>query len=131
MRVGFIWLTAPGDIRSHDAEALRLQVLQLPRDDPRRIAYLQSRACKYSNTLFSTMPDSLAPSSTPEFRSAVQNKAGAHQSARRNLISNPIASKAQATYTVDPSGYNLKKAQKLKNDGTRQDHDSFINTLSS
>ena len=34
-----------------------------------------------------------------------------------------VASTAQATYTVDPSGYNLKKAQGLKNDGTRQNHD--------
>ena len=119
------------DIRSHDAEAMRLRALQLPLDDPRRIAYLQSRACKYSNTLFSTMPDPFAPFSTPEFRSAVQNKAGAHQSALKSLIGNPIASTAQATYTVDPNGYNLKKAQGLKNDGTRQNHDSFVNTLSS
>jgi hypothetical protein len=40
-------------------------------------------------------------------------------------------SSAQATYTVDPSGYNPKKAQGLKNDGTRQNHVSFVNTLSS
>ena len=58
------------DTRSHDAEAMRLRALQLPLDDPSRIAYLQSRACKYSNTLFSTMPDPFAPFSTPEFRSA-------------------------------------------------------------
>jgi len=32
---------------------------------------------------------------------------------------------------VDPSGYNLKKAQGLKNDGMRQNHDSFVNILSS
>jgi len=50
------------------------------------------------------MPDPLAFFSTPEFRSAVQNKAGAHQSALKSLSGNPIASTAQATYTVDPSG---------------------------
>ena len=32
---------------------------------------------------------------------------------------------------MDPSGYNLKKAQGLKNDGTRQNHGSFVNTLPS
>ena len=47
------------------------------------------------------------------------------------LLKKDTASTAQATYTVDPSGYNLKKAQGLKNDGTRQNHDSFVNTLSS
>jgi hypothetical protein len=32
---------------------------------------------------------------------------------------------------VDPSGYNLKKLQGAKQDGTRQNHDSFLNALSS
>ena len=41
------------------------------------------------------------------------------------------ASTAQATYTVDPSGYNLKKAQRLWNGGTQQNHGSFVNALSS
>jgi len=77
------------------------------------------------------MPGPLAPFSTAEFRSAVQIKAGAHQSALKSLIDNPIASTAKTIYTVDPSGYSQKNATQVNNGGTRQNHDSFVDTLSS
>ena len=44
-------------------------------NDPRKIAFEQSRVDKFSNTLFIGTPDSLTPLTTAEFRSAVQKKA--------------------------------------------------------
>ena len=40
-------------------------------------------------------------------------------------------SSARPTPTVDPSGYNLKKLQGAKQDGTRQNHDSLLDVISS
>ena len=50
----------------------------------------KNRSDKFSNTLFVGTPDSLTPLTTPEFRSAVQNKAGAPQSALAALVGFPI-----------------------------------------
>ena len=76
------------------------------------------------------MPDPQTPFTTLEFCSAIQNKAGAHQSALSAVVGCPIASSAQTTQVVDPSGYNIKKAQGAKHDGTRQNHDSHVNAIS-
>ena len=85
---------------------------------------------KFSNTLFPATPDHSTPlTTTTEFRSAAQNKAGAPQSALIALTGLTMDSSAQPTPTVDPSGYNLKKLQGAKQDGTRQNHDSLLDTL--
>ena len=118
------------EIRRHEAEALRLRAGRLPPDDPRKITFEQSRSDKFSNTLFVGTPDPLTPLTTAEFRSAVQNKMGAPQSALLALTGLPIDSSTRPAPTVDPSGYNLKKLQGAKQDGTRQNHDSFLDTLS-
>ena len=55
---------------------------------------------------------------------------GAPQSALLALTGLPIDSSTRPAPTVDPSGYNLKKLQGAKQDGTRQNHDSFLDTLS-
>ena len=119
------------EIRSYEAEALRLRAGRLLPDDPRKITFEQSRIDKFSNTLFVGTPDHSTPLTTTEFRSAVQNKAGAPQSALTALIGLPMDSSARPTPTVDPSGYNLKKLQGAKQDGTRQNHDSFLDVISS
>ena len=79
------------EIRHHEAEALRLRAGRLPPDDPRKITFEQSRSDKFSNTLFVGTPDPLTPLTTAEFRSAVQNKLGAPQSALLALKGLPIA----------------------------------------
>jgi len=76
------------------------------------------------------MPDPRTPFTSLEFCSAIQNKAGAHQSALTGLVGRPIKSSAQTTLVVDPSGYNIKKAQGAKHDGTRQHHDAHVNAIS-
>ena len=103
-------------IRALEAKALLLRAKHLMPDDPRRLAYEQSRSDKFSNSLCGGTPDPLTPLSTPEFRSAVQNKAGAPQSALIALVGLPIDSNSAQTdrLTVDPSGYNLKKVTGAK-----------------
>ena len=78
------------EIRHHEAEALRLRAGRLPPDDPRKITFEQSRSDKFSNTLFVGTPDPLTSLTTAEFRSAVQNKVGAPQSALLALTGLPI-----------------------------------------
>jgi hypothetical protein len=106
-------------IRSYEAGALRLRAGRLPPDDPRKITFEQSRTDKFSNILFVGTPEHSTPLTTAEFRSAVQNKAGAHQSALIAPIGLPMGTSARPTSTVDPSGYNLKKLQGAKQDGMR------------
>ena len=90
---------------------------------------MQSHTDKCSNTLFNGTPDPLTPLTSDEFRSAVQNKAGAHQTALKSLVGLPINTKAQSTY-VDPSGHNLKKLKGAPHDGTRQNHNAMQGTVS-
>jgi len=118
------------EIRAHDAEALRLRADKLPPNGPRRLAFQNSRTDKSSNTLIPSMPDPRTPFTSLEFCSAVQNKAGAHQTALAALVGRPITSSAQTTQVVDPSGYNIKKTQGAKHDGTRQNHDAHVNAIS-
>ena len=119
-------------IRALEAKALLLRAKRLMPDDPRRLAYEQSRSDKFSNSLCGGTPDPRTPLSTPEFRSAVQNKAGAPQSALIALVGLPIDSNSAQTdrLTVDPSGYNLKKVTGAKYDGTRQNHNAFQDRIS-
>jgi hypothetical protein len=117
------------EISELEAEAQLKRALRLPPDDPRRIAFVQSHTDKFSNTLFNGTPDPLTPLTSDEFRSAVQNKAGAFQTALTPLVGLPINTKAQSTY-VDPSGHNLKKLVGAPHDGTRQNHDAMLDTLS-
>ena len=117
------------EIRSQEAEALLQRALRLPPDDPRRIAFVQSHTDKCSSTLFNGTPDPFTPLTSDEFRSAVQNKAGAHQTALTSLVGLPINTKAQSTY-VDPSGHNLKKLKGAPHDGTRQNHNAMQDTVS-
>ena len=97
------------EIRAHDAEALRLRADKLPPNDPRRLAFQNSRTDKSSNTLIPSIPDPRTPFTSLEFFSALQNKAGAHQTALAAHVGRPITSSAQTTQVVDPSGYNTKK----------------------
>ena len=96
----------------------------MPPDDPRKITF-----DKFSITLFVGTPDPLTPLTTTEFRSAVQNKVDAPQSALLALTGLSIDSPTRPAPTVDPSGYNLKKLQGAKQDGTRQNHDTFLDAL--
>ena len=85
---------------------LLLRAKRLMPDDQRRRAYEQSRSDNFSNSLCGGTPDPLTPLTTPEFRSAVQNKAGAPQSALAALVGYPIDSNSAQMDrpTVDPSG---------------------------
>ena len=97
---------------------------------PAKSASEQSCSGKLSKTRFGGTKGPFTPLTTAEFRSAVQNKLGAPQSALLALTGLPIDSSTRPAPTVDPSGYNLKKLQGAKQDGTRQTHDSFLDTLS-
>ena len=110
---------------------MRLRAGRLSPDDPRKITFEQSHIDKFSITLFVGTPDHSTPLTTAEFRSAAQNKAGAPQSALTALIGLPMDSSARPIPTVDQSGYNLKNLQGAKQYGTRQNHDSFLDALSS
>ena len=88
------------EIRHHEAEALRQRAGRLPPDDPRKITFEQSRSDKFSNTLFVDTPDPLLPLYTADFRSAVQNKVGAPQSALLALTGLPIDSATRPYPTV-------------------------------
>jgi len=93
-------------IRALEAKALLRRAGRLMPNDPRKLAFEQSRSDRFSDNLFASTPDPLTPLTTPEFRSAVQNKAGAPQSALAALVGFPIDSNSAQTDrpTVDPSG---------------------------
>ena len=92
----------------------------------------ETKKKKVEKKSFVGTPDSLTPLTTAEFRSAVQNKAGAPQSALAALVGYPIDSNSAQTDrpTVDPSGYNLKKVTGAIGDGTRQNHNAFLDRVS-
>ena len=71
---------------------------------------MQSHTDKCTKTRFDGTPGPFRPLTSDEFYSAVQNKAGAHQTALKSLVGLPINTKAQSTY-VDPSGHNPKKLE--------------------
>ena len=117
------------EIRSQEAKALLQRALRHPPDDPRRIAFVQSHTDKYSKTLLNGTPDPFTPLTSDDFRSAVQNKASAHQAALTSLVGLPINTKAQSTY-VDPSGHNPKNLKGPPHDGTRQNRNAKQGTVS-
>ena len=100
---------------------------ELPRDDPRRMAFLASADCKYSNQLLQGKPIEALRFTAREFRSAVQNKSGVPQS--RCLP--PITNHAKNTpLRVDVYGYFLKTVTGAKYGGIRQLQDPIDDLLS-
>ena len=69
-----------GYIGSLERAAVTRRAKELPRDDPRRMAFLASADCKYSNQLLQGTPIEALRFTAREFRSAVQNKFGVPQS---------------------------------------------------
>ena len=68
------------EIGSLGRDAVSRRAEELPRDDPRRMAFLASGDCRFSNQLLLGTPIEALRLTAREFRSAVQNKLGVPQS---------------------------------------------------
>jgi hypothetical protein len=119
------------EIRKFDAEGLLLRASRLQADDQRKLAFEQSRTDKFSNTLFSSMPNKEIKMRNAEFTTAVQNKLGVPLSRLKHIVNRPIKTSAKGeTPRVDPFGNNLKKLKGAKNGGTTRNHNSFVDCIS-
>ena len=118
-------------IGSLERAAITRRAKELRRDDPRRMAFLASAGCKYSNRLLQGTPNEALRFTAREFRSAVQNKFGVPQSHCLPIAGRPITNHTRNTpLRVDVYGYSLKTVTGAKYDGIRQLHDSIVNLLS-
>ena len=116
---------------SLERAAITHRAKELRRDDPRRMAFLASADCKYSNQLFQGTPNEALRFTAREFRSAVQNKFGVPQSRCLPIAGCPITNHAKNTpLRVDVYGQSLKTVTGAKYDGIRQLHDSIVSLLS-
>ena len=116
-------------IRTKRAEGLKRRAEDLPRDDQRGIAFIQSAGDPFSNVLFSSMPDAKRPLNTEEFWSATQNKLGLPQSACATLIGKPIKISGP-NQEVDLFGNNVKSATRVTGDGHRTLHNIMVDVMS-
>jgi hypothetical protein len=64
------------EIRKFDAKGLLLRAYRLQADDQRKLAFEQSCTDKFSNTLFSSMPNKEIKLRNAEFTTAVKKKLG-------------------------------------------------------
>jgi hypothetical protein len=114
------------------ADAMDRRAGKLALDDQRRMARCAAGRDKYANTLLTGTPDESAKFTALQFETAVQVKLGVPVTAIANLVGNPITNHANCSPTwVDKFGNNLKKVTGVKNDGTRELHDTLVDTMSS
>jgi hypothetical protein len=119
------------EIGGLERDAVRRRAEELTRDDPRRMAFLASGDCKFSNQLLLGTPIEALRLTAREFRSAVQNKFGVPQSRCLPIAGRPITNHAKnPSLRVDVYGHFLKTVTGAKYDGIRQLHDSIVNLLS-
>ena len=119
------------EIRKYETEAMRARASKLPPSDQRKLAFEQSRACRFSNVLFAGTPSIHARFSNTEFHIAVQSVLGAPLSLLRPYIGMDIdTNDKHAKPRVDPYGNNIKKLNHAKGGGTTQNHNTFVNLLS-
>ena len=113
------------------SKLLTRRAKDLPRDDPRRMAYLASANDKCSNQLFVGTPTQECCFSAAEFRSASQSKLGLPQTRLKSLIGRTITNNANCPLTrVDQYGHSLKTVKGAQYDGIRRLHDNFVNLFS-
>jgi hypothetical protein len=119
------------DIRALEAEALQRRAAKLPQNDQRKLAFEQSRSCRFSNVLFSGTPNARTKFTNMEFHTAVQNVLGAPLSILKPYVGLPIRSNARGhNPSVDPFGNNIKKLIGATGGGTLKNHNAFVDTLS-
>ena len=116
------------DVISHArADFMDRRTGKLPRDDQRRMARSAAACDKYANSLLTGTPIESVKFTALQFETAVQVKLGAPVTAIANLVGNLITNHANCSSTwVDRFGNNLKKVTGVKNDGTRELHDSLV-----
>ena len=120
------------EIRKHEAEALRVRASKLLPSDQRKLAFEQSRTCRFSNVLFTSWPSSHARFTNPEFHTAVQSVVGAPLSVLRPYLNFPIKSnrKGETPPKVDPYGNALRKLSGAPGGGTTRNHHALVDLLS-
>ena len=116
---------------SLERAAITRRANELPRDNPRRMAFLASADCRYSNQLLQGTPIEARRFTVREFRSAVQNKFGVPQGHCLPIAGRPTTNHAKNTpLRVGGYGHFLKTVTGAKYDGIRQLNDSIVNLLS-
>ena len=112
--------------RTMRVEALKRWPENLPKDDQRGIAFIQSASDPFSNVIFSSLPNAETSLTTTEFWSATQNKLGVPQSACASKVGKPIKTSGTGPdLKVDLFGNNAKSATKVTGDGHRTIHDNM------
>ena len=82
---------------SPECAAITHRAKELRRDDLRRMAFLASAECKYSNQLLQGIPNEALRFTSREFRSAVQIKFGVPQSRWLPIAGQSITNHAKNT----------------------------------
>ena len=107
------------EIGGLERDAVTRRAEELTRDDPRRMAFLASGDCKFSNQLLLGTPIEALRLTAREFRSAVQNKFGVPQSRCLPIAGRPITNHAKnPSLRVDVYGHFLKTVTGAKYDVT-------------
>ena len=118
-------------IRTMRAEALKRRAEDLPRDDQRDIAFIQSAGDPFSDFIFSSLPNAETPLTTTEFWSATQNELAPPQSACASHIGKPITTSGTGpNLKVDLFGNYVKSATGVTADGHRTLHGNMVNVIS-
>ena len=119
------------EIRSYRRLGIHARACELPRDDPRRRAFLGAAEDKVSLQLFTGTPTRHCRFTTREYHSSVQNALGLPQSRLKSILGRPITNNPNCpTARVDKYGHSLKTVTGVKHDGIRRLHDLLVNLLS-
>jgi hypothetical protein len=118
-------------IGSLEAKAMEVRAAALRPDDQRKLAFEQSGACPFSNTLFTGTPSRWLRFTNLEFHVSVQSKLGAPLTCLSPLIGCALQSSSTGnTPRVEPFGNTIKKLKSATGGGTTQNHNSFVDSLS-
>ena len=114
------------------ADAMDRRAGKLALDDQRRMARRAAGRDKYANSLLTGTPVESAKCTAFQFETAVQVNLGAPVTATANLVGNPIINHANCSSTwVGKFGSNIKKVAGVKNERTRELHDTLVCTMPS
>jgi hypothetical protein len=120
------------DIKAYRLQGLIRRAKALLPNDQRRIAFLASHECKFSNSICSGIPLCSRRFSNELWATAVQSKLGAKLSCLAPFINRTLSSNMPSVDDnyVEPYGNNIKKLRGAKGGGALANHNSIVDVIS-
>jgi len=113
-------------------QALTKRALELPVDDPRRMAFLANGTDLFARQLLGTLPHADVPFTSAEWATSVALHMGVPVPALQNRVGETIRNHSNCPLmTVDPHGFNLTTVAGIEGGGTQRNHNGVSRIISS